>query len=306
MQDRIIFMGTSDFAVPILEQLALKTKVLEVVSQPDRKVGRKQELQAPPVKEKALKHDLCVYQPEKLKSQEVLDHFQRLKPELIVVAAYGQLLPAKILEIPTRGCLNVHASLLPKYRGASPIQAAILQGEQSTGVSIMLMDEGLDTGDVVRQVSVPIEDTDDYQSLESKLAIMGADLLLDILQSGNFSAIKQAETDASFTSVIEKADGLLDFHKKTALELERQIRAFSIWPQSFLFWNGKRLKILKARAELQFTNKSAGTNYLENGVLKIACKQGSLQVEILQLEGKQPVTSHEFLNGHATFAQTKL
>ncbi len=304
LDEKIIFMGTSSFAVPILEALNQNYNVIEVFTQPNKKVGRKQILQASAVKETALSLNLSVFQPVNLKDLSSLEHLRELNPDLIIVAAYGQILPREILTIPKKACLNVHASLLPKYRGASPIQGAILAGEKDTGVSIMLMDEGLDTGPLIQQSSLKITDNDTYLTLEAKLSHLGVDILIRVLESGDFSANAQDESKASLTKILEKQDGLLNFQEKTALELERQIRALSLWPQTFTFWKGKRLKILSAT--ISDTREKAGTVYLDDNTLKIACKDGSLVPQELQLEGKGIVSVQEFLRGYPEFLTSKL
>ena len=298
-------MGTSVFAIPILEMLAKNFTIKKVICQPDRKAGRKQILTPPPTKERASELGLTVYQPESLKDKEVLDYLESLRPDFIVVAAYGQILPRSILEIPKEACLNIHASLLPKYRGASPIQTVILEGEKESGVSIMIMDEGLDSGPVIKQASLDIQKNDDYLSLEGKLAKLGAETLLEVLNSDKLEARTQNEKEASFTKTLSKEDGFLDFKNKTAIELERQIRAFSFWPQTYTIWNKKRLKILEADTE-QVSKYKAGEVYLENSALKVACFRGALVLRALQLEGKKKVSAIDFQRGYPSFVGSKL
>ncbi|MDD4351935.1 MAG: methionyl-tRNA formyltransferase [Candidatus Gracilibacteria bacterium] len=301
---RIVFMGTSVFAVPVLERLLAEHDVLLVITQPDRKAGRKQFLTAPPVKRRALELELPIYQPETMKSVEALEKVRQLAPDLCVVVAYGQLLKKELLEIPKEGTLNVHASLLPKYRGASPIQSAILQGEKETGVSIMFLDEGLDTGPVIKQASIPIKKDDDYLSLEAKLSLLGAQTLAEVLNQASLTGIPQDDSKASLCQTISKEHGLLEFKLASAVELERKIRAFAAWPQTFCFWNAKRIKILKASTSNE--TGEPGRVTVENGVLKIACLQGSLLPQVLQAEGKRAMDAASLLRGYPNFKDSLL
>lgn len=278
----IIFFGTSEFGAIVLQKLIQSGMgPLLVVTAPDKPAGRKQNLTPPPVKLLAEKYSTQVFQPEKIQNSKF--KIQNSKPDLIVLAAYGQIIPKEILEIPTYGALNVHPSLLPKYRGASPIQAAILNGEEKTGVTIMLMDEELDHGPILatRKFSNKIKKIT-YQELHDELANVGADLLIETIPkwvSGEIKSQEQDHTKATYTKRITKEDGRIDW-SKPAVYIERQVRAFSPWPGAFTFWKGKRVKILKAHVE-----------------------QGKLIIDELQLEGKKPTSFREFLLGHKDFVQ---
>ena len=249
---KLIFMGTPDFAATILEGLiGSRHEILAVVTQPDKKKGRNQKLSASPVKELALMHGLVVYQPNKVKEPQFLDLLNELKPDAIIVAAFGQILPKALLDIPKYGCINVHASLLPKYRGAAPIQYAILDGETETGISIMYMDEGIDTGDVILQEKLVIEPDETGGSLFEKMAALGASCLLTALeQIENKTAvrIKQDHEQATYVKMISKDMGRLDF-SQPAVKLERMVRGLDPWPSAFTFLDGKTLKIWKAAVE---------------------------------------------------------
>lgn len=299
-QTRIIFLGTSTFAVPILEKLSKHFEIVLVVSQPDEKVGRKQVLSPPPVKLAAEKMALAVYQPAKVNTDEVLEKLAGLKPDYLVVAAYGQILKKALLEIPQRACLNAHASLLPQYRGASPIQTALLNRDLETGMTIMQVDEGLDTGPIIKQAKLAISPDDDYFSLESRLAKLAAEMLVEVVAKDHWQAQAQDETKASHSRIFQKADGLLDFKQSSAEQLEAKIRAFAKWPQCFTMWNGKRLKILKAEV---LSEQGIPAQVSWNGEdLKIACFSGSLVIQKLQLEGKAVQEATSFMRGYPNFA----
>ncbi len=297
---KIIFMGTPNFSVPILSGLIDNYKVIVVVTQPDKKVGRQQILSQSPIKQIALKNKIEILQPGKLKeNQEFFNKIKELKPDLIVVAAYGFILPKQILDIPQYGVINVHASLLPKYRGASPIQAAILNGEETTGVTIMLVNEKMDQGDILSQAKADIGKDETFLILHDKLSILGAHLLINTLPqylNGEIEPKKQDDTKATYCPIISKADGKIDW-LKSADEIERQVRAFNPWPGTWTFWNNKKLKIHKV-SKLKTEPAKAGKVFeIDNG-LAVACGQNSLKIEELQLEGKKIMTDKEFLNGY--------
>lgn len=298
---KIIFMGTPDFAVPILKSLVESGYTLATVfTQPDKKVGREQKIVYSPVKKLALKCSIPVYQPEKL-DHEVEQKISSIKPDLIVVAAYGKILPKSILDIPKYGCLNLHASLLPKYRGASPIPAAILSSEKETGVSIMLMDEKMDHGPIINQRKEKIYNNETGKSLHDRLAKIGAELLIQTLPKwfeGKIKPKPQDHTKATYTKIISREDGHIDW-TKSAEEIERQIRAFYPWPGSWTIWNGRRLKILQVKlSKLQDARKPGEVFLTKDRKLAIVCSKGYLLVERLQLEGKKQMTAEEFLKGH--------
>ncbi len=249
MNYRTVFMGSSDFSVSILEELARHYQVAGVITQADKPAGRGKQLTPPPVKLKAQELSLPILQPEKLKTPEVLEQLVNWQPDFIVVAAYGKILRQNILDLPRFGCINVHASYLPRWRGASPIQAAILNGDISTGVTIMIMDAGVDTGPILSREKVLIEPEDDSKTLSSRLASTGSRWListLDAYLSGSLNPLPQEEDGATYAAMIQKEDGALDF-LKPAVELERKVRAFIEWPGAVMDYDGQVLKVRKAR-----------------------------------------------------------
>jgi len=299
---KIIFMGTPDFGAPSLLSLIDQVNVLAVVTQPDKKVGRKQEVTESPIKKLALKHGIEILQPEKVKGNaEFIQRVKDLQPDLIVVVAYGFILPQEILDIPKYGVINVHASLLPKYRGASPIQAAILNGDKETGVTIMLIDDEVDHGPVLSEKTITITSSDNFESLHDKLAQLGADLLKDTLPkyiSGEIEAVSQNEADATYCKILTKEDGKIDW-AKPAEEIERQVRAFTPWPGSFAYWEDQTLKVLKAKYHNDNYNDNVGKIFKLKDGFAVVCGQGTLEILELQLEGKKPMSAKEFLNGYA-------
>ena len=249
---KIVFMGTPDFAVGALEALVeAGHEVVLVVTQPDKPKGRGKEMQQTPVKECALKHNIEVFQPVKIKTPEAVEVLKGYGADLFVVAAFGQILSKEILEMPKYGCVNIHASLLPKYRGAAPIQWAILEGEKETGVTIMQMNEGLDTGDMLTKVIVPIENTDTGESLFDKLAEAGAKLLIETIpqiEAGEITPQPQDDSLSTYAKMIKKDMGLIDW-KKEAVVLERLVRGMNSWPSAYTHFNGKTLKIWESEVE---------------------------------------------------------
>lgn len=298
MEKRILFMGSPEFAVPALKKINSNYEVLAVVTQPDRPSGRGGKIEISPVKDTAISLGLKVFQPEKIKSTESISWISSLSPDLIVVAAFGQILSKQILEIPLFGCINVHASLLPKFRGASPIQSAILAGDKETGVSIMVMDEGLDTGPILSQKELPIDPEENSLTLSNKLSIAGADLLLDTLEkffTGQLHSVKQREDKATLTRLIKKHDGLMDF-KNSSEYLERMVRAFYPWPGAHFFWKNSLIKVIKGHI-----NKSQDTFSGEHKIIEkkpaIGAGDGFLIIDLLQPSGKRILKGEEFLNG---------
>jgi methionyl-tRNA formyltransferase len=299
-QTKIIFMGTPDFSVPCLKSLINEAKVIAVVTQPDKKVGRKQEIIPSPIKQFALKNSLEVFQPAKLKGNtEFINQLKKYEPDLIIVVAYGLLLPQEILSIPKFGVINVHASLLPKYRGASPIQTAILNGDKETGVTIMLLDDKMDHGALLAQKTITLTDNDNFTSLHDKLAQLGADLLIDTLPkylNNELKPIPQDESKATYCQLIKKEDGKIDWNKP-AEDIERQVRAFTPWPGAFTDWNGKQVKFIKSKV-IELQNHKEGEIFKINDGFAVACGQGALEIIELQLAGKKPMSAKEFLNGY--------
>jgi methionyl-tRNA formyltransferase len=306
---RVAFMGTPDFALPALRALHEQHQVVGVVTQPDRAAGRGRAFTASPVKGMALSLGVPVYQPETLRRQESIDILAAWRPEVIVVAAFGQILPAAVLAIPPHGCLNVHASLLPRYRGAAPIAAAILTGESVTGVTIMHMDEGMDTGPILVQAEVPIEPEDTTGSLTTRLAQVGAELLVEALPgwlSGRVTARAQDPLQATYCRPLRKEDGRIDW-TRPALHLERLVRACHPWPGVYTEWQGQRLKVLRAHARPQHSAQDRpGLVLAAQGSLSVASGEGLLELLEVQLAGKKPLTAALFARGHPTFAGSLL
>lgn len=307
---RIVFMGTPDFAVGALRALTeTEHEIVGVVTQPDKPKGRGKSVAYTPVKEEALHHDLPVFQPAKVRDPEFIDVLKQLAPDLIVVAAFGQIIPKAVLELPAFGCVNIHASLLPKYRGAAPIQWAILDGEKETGVTLMQMNEGLDTGDMLTEVTVPIEDTETGGSLFDKLSHAGAKLLKDSLD-GIFlreiqPKVQPEESPTPYAAMITKKQGLIDW-ERDARQLERLVRGLNPWPSAYTYLNGKTLKIWKSCVVQADVSQSPGTVVKadETGIY-VACKTGVLCLQEIQLEGKKRMQAGDFLRGHAIAAGTR-
>jgi len=302
MPFRVIFMGTAELACPSLRALLLCPEIVvtTAVTQPDRPRGRDLRLQPSPVKKAALDAALPVLQPARARDNAFIDTLRELKPEIIVVAAYGQILPVEILELPRFGCVNVHASLLPKYRGAAPIQWAILDGEPETGVTIMKMAAGLDTGDILRLQSTSITDDDTAATLHDRLANLGAELLISTLMDytrGNITPRPQIETASSYARKISKEDGRMDW-SQPALTLWRRIRAFTPWPGAFTH-SPQLLKIWHATVEkTERSGKPGEILAADRSGLLVACGEGSLRIEELQREGGKRLKTADFMAGH--------
>ena len=300
---RVIFMGTPDFAVPALKALAASgVTIPAVVTQPDKPKGRKGEPAPSPVKEEALRLSLPVLQPVKCREEAFIEEMRALSPDLIVVAAYGQIIPRSLLELPLRGCVNLRASLRPASRGASPIQHAILDGLEETGVTLMQMGEGLDTGDILRVVKVPIEAEDTGGSLFDKLAEAGAELLsasLEDLLSGNVNPTPQPkESTTPYARMITKEMGELHFDEEP-MKLHNQVRALSPWPSAYTRVRGKLLKVWKSVPVTDLSIESTPGTVLDtgkNGIL-VSCRGGGLLLTEVQIEGKKRMKSEDFLRG---------
>ena len=294
---KIVFMGSPDFAVPTLHALAKNYDVIGVVTQPDRPSGRGRELKAPPIKLLAQDLGLAIIQPEKLREPAAMEQLRLWSPDLIVVAAFGQILRLDVLALPPRGCINVHASLLPRGRGAAPIQAAILNGDSETGITIMQMDKGVDTGAMLSQRAIKIEDDDTAGSLFEKLSVLGADLLIETLPrylSGELQPQAQDESKATYAPMLKKEDGLLDFAHQ-AEELARRVRAFNPWPSAFFEWNGGLLKVHRAHAEAG--NESAGKKLIWRNQPAVGTGSGILVLDEVQPAGKKSMPGRAFLSG---------
>ncbi len=309
---RLVFMGTPAFAVPSLQVLLDGEEiVVGVVSQPDQPSGRGMVLHAPPVKVLAEAHHIPVFQPHKLRTSQALEQLQSWQPDLIVVAAYGKLLPNDVLTLPPLGCINVHASLLPKYRGAAPIQWAIARGESETGVTIMNISERMDTGDILLQRSLPISADDTGGSLHDKLSQLGAEALqaaLALLKKGGLVGQPQKEAEATYAPIIKKEDGRIDW-TTDAVSIERRMRAFSPWPSVYTTFNGKLLKVFKARVETPGSRPILTPGAVaEVSPVHLLVETGKDWLSLLevQLEGKKRMAIEEFLRGHAIQRGTML
>ena len=308
MKENIVFFGTSPFAASILEALNDQFEVCLVVSQPDQKVGRKQLLEQSPVALKAAELGLGVSKPENLKSAEVLADLAKLKATLFVVVAYGRILDQKILTLPKKGAINVHGSLLPKYRGASPIHAALLNGDIRTGITIMLMDRALDHGPILSQERVEIVPSDTFPVLEQKLLITARNLLLKTIPdylNDKIEPQNQDERQASYTGIISKKDGLIDWGQD-ASKIYNQFRAYCLWPGIFTDWQGRLLKVTECLPSEVSKNLKPGKVFFEEHKIYVACQSGALEIIEIQLEGKKKTKASDFIRGHPTFLNATL
>jgi methionyl-tRNA formyltransferase len=299
MDARVIFMGSPEFALPVLEALSHEYKVSGVVTQPDRPAGRGKTLTPPPVKELAVSLGLPVIQPNRLREPAATEQLRSWRPDLIVVAAFGQILRQEVLDLPPYGCINVHASLLPRWRGAAPIQAAILHGDVQTGVTIMRMDAGVDTGPTLAQKAIPIQSGDTAASLGARLAELGAKLLLETLPAylaGELKPQPQDNSAATYASMLKKEDGLLDFNNP-AQGLERKVRAFYPWPGAFFFWKEQMIKVLHAHTVYEPQSFRAGERTIYAGLPAVTTTAGILVMDEVQPAGKKPMPGIVFLNG---------
>ena len=300
---KIVFMGTPDFSVLPLKALIKKHEVVCVVTGEDKKRGRGNVLSFTPVKEEALKEGLKVITPKTLKSEEVYNELKMFNADVFVVVAYGKLLPESILNLPKKGCLNIHASLLPQYRGAAPIQWAIIDGMKKTGITTMLMDKGLDTGDILKQYEISIDKDETGGSLFEKLAVLGAEAIIDTLNSlDEITPGKQGEMTTDYAATIKKQDGEIDFNLNADV-LERRIRGLSPWPSAFTKLDNKNLRICSAVEsevkDLAKLNKTSNENiFISEDKMFLSCKDSFLQVLELQLEGKKRMKTQDFLRGY--------
>ncbi len=304
---RVVFMGTPEFAVTPLEHLVLNQyQVVAVYTQPDKVAGRGRSLVPPPLKRAALSRELPVMQPTSLRGAEMAAQVTGFHPDVIVVAAYGQILPQSVLDIPVHGCINIHPSLLPRFRGSSPVAAAILEGDEFTGVSIMLMDKGMDTGPVLAQAQIPISAQDTTGSLTAKLSLIGANLLLEVLPAwirGELTPQPQNEAEATYSALIPKEAGEVDW-QLSAVDIWRRVRAYYPWPGCYTRWQGKQFKIIEAVP-------LSGQGKLEVGQIVALNKEGAafgvntgdgvLGVLKVQLEGKRAMPAADFLRGQRQF-----
>lgn len=298
MPPRLVFMGSPEFSLPTLQALHDNFSVVGVVTQPDRPAGRGRDLKPPPVKTLAAELDLPVIQPKHLRDSEAIQQLQAWNPDIIIVTAYGQILRPAVLDLPPHGCINVHASLLPRWRGASPIQAAILHGDQQTGITIMKMDPGMDTGPILSQQSLRIDSDDTAGTLSPRLSQLGSELLLETLPrylSGELIPQPQDNTLATSAPLLKKSDGQLDF-TRSALELERQVRAYNPWPGAFTTWRDKPLKLHRVRVA-STPSKNPGKLLIHENLPAISTSDGLLLLEEVQPAGKKPIPGGTFLNG---------
>lgn len=300
---KTVFMGTPEFSVPCLDIVSQNTNLLAVVTQPDKKKGRGQQLVYSPIKKYAVEHSIPVYQPEKIKNEEAfLNILQELSPDMIVVVAYGQILPKRVLELPKFGCINVHASLLPAYRGAAPMQWCLINGEKKTGITTMMMDEGLDTGDMLLKAEVDIADDTNLTTLHDMLMEMGAHLLYDTvigLIENKIVPQKQDESLAVYSPMITKETGKIDW-TKSADEIHNLIRALDSWPGAYCNYGNDIFKIWSSKLTDTATDGKPGeiVNDTASGSLIINTGDGCLEILEIQAPGKKRIKTKEYLNGH--------
>lgn len=303
---RIVFMGTPGFAVPVLKLLVLNDyEIAAVYTQPDRPAGRGCNASFSPVKQTALSLDLNVVQPVSLKQKETQEELASFKPDVIVVAAFGQILTQTVLDLPAYGCINIHPSLLPKYRGAVPVSASILNGDSFAGVSIMLMDKGLDTGPVLSQAQIPVLGYDNTEILTDKLSLVGSQLLLEVLpcwKKGEIIPRPQDNASASYFATVTKEMGEINWSQPAEF-IWRKVRAYYPWPGCFTRWRGKNIKVIEALPISAVKGIAVGqVDILSDGSAGVGTGNGILKIKTLQLEGRKPMSSTEFLRGQRQFA----
>ncbi len=297
MNIKTVFMGTPDFALPILETLINNTNVVLVVTQPDKEVGRKKVLTPSPVKTCALAHHIPVFQPAKIRVD--YEEIKKYEPDLIVTCAYGQIIPVAVLSIPRLGCINVHASLLPKYRGGAPIHHAIINGEKETGITIMYMDEGMDTGDIIAMAKEPITETDNVETMHNKLSKLGSELLLNTLPNiinGTNKRSKQNNEEATYAKIIKREDEHLNFHEP-ALNVSNRIRGLNSWPLAYLLLNNEEYKILEGYIGEETTCLPGTIVGLKKDAIGIACQDKVYYITKLKPFGKKAMLTKDYLNG---------
>jgi methionyl-tRNA formyltransferase len=303
---RILFMGTPDFAVPVLKSLIDRYSVIAVVTQPDRPAGRGRDVQMSPVKRAALEAGIPVLQPEKIRRPEAIEALRAYQADVAIVAAFGQILPQTVLDLPRHGSINIHASLLPRWRGAAPIQAAIRAGDSHTGVTIMQMDAGLDTGPMLAWRAIPIASDETGQSLHDKLAALGAELLIESLPGildGSVRPVPQPEEGVTFAPRIEKDEGRIDW-TQPAIAIERTVRAFTPWPGTFTHWDGEMLKLLSGRVVPG--SGEAGRVSVRDSALVIGTGEGLFAPEMVQIAGRKPTDIAAFVRGYPAFIGARL
>ncbi|MDA3903457.1 MAG: methionyl-tRNA formyltransferase [Desulfuromusa sp.] len=306
---RTIFMGTPEFALQALEGLlGFGVNLVGVYTQPDRPKGRGKKLAASPIKQLALEHGIPVFQPQKLRDPLAVTELQELQPDLIIVVAYGQILPKAVLDIPRYHCINVHASLLPKYRGAAPINQAIVDGEATTGVTTMLMDVGLDTGDMLVKLRLNIGETETAGQLHDRLARLGREALEETLRqlcAGNLVAEKQNDELSCYAPMMKKEDGLIDW-QRSATDIHNQVRGLDPWPGAYTYLDGEVLKISTTTVAAGFFGQSGTILSADKTGVRVACGDGALIIGELQLPGKKRLAAMNFLSGKTLFSGTRL
>ena len=297
----IIFIGTADFGIPAFKALVKDRQfnLTAVITQPDAAVGRKQIITPTPIKVEAKKYQIPIFQPKKISAIE--KKIKKLMPDIIAVVAYAQLIPKEILDIPKYGCINIHGSLLPKYRGAAVVQAPILNNDEQAGVTIIKMDEGLDTGPILNQAKINIQPNENADTLYNKLSLLGAEIIVNTLKkyiAGKIKLIQQDNAKASYAKRLKKIDGLINWNN-AATKIECFIRAMTSWPSAWTEWNDKQIKIIEVQKQPMNTNKhKLGKIFIYNNKLAIQCKKDALIIEKLQLAGKKETTGEEFIRGH--------
>lgn len=301
---RVVFMGTPDFSVPTLQKIIdAGHEVIGVVTQPDKAKGRSKALQFTPVKELAVQYNIPVYQPQRIKgNQEFYEEMKALNPDVMITVAFGQILPQEILDLPKYGCINVHASLLPKYRGSAPIQWVILDGETESGVTTMMTDIGIDTGDILLKKVVPLDEKETGGSLHDKLSVVGGDLLIETLkgvEAGTVTRIPQGETPTKYAKMLTKELGKIDF-TKSAVEIERLIRGLNPWPSAYTSLHGKTLKIWDANVVDGDSNAQPGEVIrVDKTSFTVMTGDNALEIVEMQLEGKKRMMTEAFLRGYS-------
>ncbi len=307
---KIIFMGTPEFAIPAFNALIKNDyKIVAAITAPDAPIGRKQILTPPPIKVEAKKNNIPILQPKKIKEPQWMQKIKELNPDLIIVCAFGQIISKEILDIPKLGSINIHPSLLPKYRGASPIQYAILNNEKETGVTIMLMDEQMDHGQILSNSKFQIPNSKfTYIELSKELSELGANLLIKTLPKWINKEIKPQEQnhdEATFTKIIKKEDGKIDWNN-SAEKIDAQIRAFNPWPSAYTSFSGKTLKIIEAEIIENKDNLETGKIFKINNDIAVKCEVNALKIKTLQMEGKKPMDIKSFTNGYPNFIDSIL
>lgn len=299
---KIVFMGTPEFAVPCLQKIIDEGhEVVAVVTQPDKPKGRGKKLAMPPVKELALKYDIPVYQPLKAREESFVDTLKEMNPELIVVVAFGQILPKSILDIPKYGCVNVHASLLPRYRGAAPLNWVIINGEEKTGVTTMYMDEGLDTGDMILKSEIPLDDEITAGELHDKMMIDGAKVLketIDLIEKGEAPREKQSNEDTCYSPIMNKSLGNIDWNK-SAIDIHNLVRGINPWPSAYTTYEGQTMKIWKTKVIDKNSDKDPGTIIsVDKEGINVSTSEGIVQIKEIQMAGKKRMEVPAYIKGN--------